>query len=323
MREQPHESIRTIDCHYVYDKVAAAYLLKDGPDAVFIENNTSKAVPYLLETLKAEGYTPDDVRFIIITHVHLDHAGGTAELLKHCPNATVLAHPRAARHVINPERLVKSAQAVYGEKAFYELYGEVKGISENRVRIMNDGETLELNTTELKFIYTEGHARHHFVIYDRLSNSVFTGDSFGIAYPALQNGSQPFLFATTTPTDFDYEEALKSADLITGTGADCAYLTHFGCWSDMAEGAEQLKKSLEVSENLRRRLVEKGGDSEALQKSAEDELKGWMYNELEKRGYELSDKERNAIAMDVEINAMGLVFTALKEIKKRERTSAG
>ena len=115
----------TIDCDYVLPQVACAYLRIQGDEAAFIETNTTHAVPKLLSTLAAEGMKPEQVRYVIITHVHLDHAGGTSALLAACPNATVLAHPRAARHLVDPEKLVASARAVYGEAKFDALYGKI------------------------------------------------------------------------------------------------------------------------------------------------------------------------------------------------------
>ncbi|HNH10725.1 MAG TPA: MBL fold metallo-hydrolase, partial [Leptospiraceae bacterium] len=172
--------IRTIDCRYIKENLAASFLIQEGNECVFVETNTVYAVPYLLKTLEEAGRKPEDVKYIIVTHVHLDHAGGTSELLKHCPNATVLAHPKTASHLAAPERLVQSSITVYGEEKFRELYGNIEPVPEKRIRIMKDGEELVWGKRKLRFIYTRGHANHHFVIHDSKSNSVFTGDSFGI-----------------------------------------------------------------------------------------------------------------------------------------------
>src|SRR5690242_7173105 len=121
-------SIDTIDCHYVMPNFAAAYLLADQGKAAFVDNNTTHSVPTLMNALKQRGLEPKDVQFIMVTHVHLDHAGGTSALATLCPNAVVLAHPRAAPHLIDPRKLVSSARAVYGDAIFDQLYGKIDPI---------------------------------------------------------------------------------------------------------------------------------------------------------------------------------------------------
>src|SRR5689334_19071829 len=122
----------TIDCQYLYPEFAAAYLVIEGQEALFIENNTAHATPLLIQALKKEGLELNQVKYLIVTHIHLDHSGGSYSLLNACPNATLLAHPRAAPHLIDPSKLIKSAKKVYGEAAFEELYGEVKPIAAER-----------------------------------------------------------------------------------------------------------------------------------------------------------------------------------------------
>ena len=159
-----------------------------------------------MEVLKKEGLKPEDVQYLIITHVHLDHAGGSSALLKACPNAVLLAHPRAATHIIDPTKLIKSARLVYGESAFEKLYGEIEPVASARVRVMNDGETVQFGSRNLHFFYTRGHANHHFCILDSGSEGIFTGDSFGLAYPALQKNGL-LIIPSTSPTDFNPDEA--------------------------------------------------------------------------------------------------------------------
>ena len=187
IRDSKHLSIVTIDTHYLgRSEFAAAYLIVDGDRAAFIDNNTNAAVPRLLAALDDHGLTPAQVAYIIITHVHLDHAGGTSALAAACPDATVIAHPRAAPHVIAPERLVESASAVYGATEFKRLYGTIEPVPADRVRSMEDEEVLAFGARELTFLHTRGHANHHFCVADSATGVIFTGDAFGLAYPALQ-----------------------------------------------------------------------------------------------------------------------------------------
>ena len=133
-----NDSIEAIDCHYGGPEKTAAYLMVERGRACFVDNNTNSAVPRLLEALERRGIAREAVDYAIITHVHLDHAGGTAALLEACPNAKVLAHPKATRHLISPERLIAGSKAGYGEEQFHFLYGEIRPVPEERVISVED-----------------------------------------------------------------------------------------------------------------------------------------------------------------------------------------
>lgn len=311
------KDIVTIDCNYVMPRVAAAYLIRCGEKACFIDNNTNHSVPALLAALKDNGYTPEQVSHIIITHVHLDHAGGTGLLLTHCANAVVVAHPRAAPHVIDPSRLVKSAQQVYGEDNFRKLYGDIQPVPESRVAIPADGEVIKVGDKSLQFIYTRGHANHHFVIYEQTTKSIFTGDSFGIAYPMLQYGSRPFLFPSTSPTDFDAAEARISYDKILATGAERAYPTHFGVWTDMRGGHAMLHAYMNQIEHLYNSLLAEP-DVEKLPVVARAGFDAFFANEIKQRSVTLSPQETEVLEMDIDLNAQGIAFAAARARKKAQ-----
>lgn len=313
------KDIITIDCNYVLPQVAAAYLVRAGDKACFIDNNTNYSVPTLLAALKDAGYTPEQVSHIIITHVHLDHAGGTGLLLTHCPNAVVVAHPRAAPHVIDPSRLVKSAQQVYGEENFRKLYGDIVPVPENRVLIPADGEVLTVADKAFQFIYTRGHANHHFSIYEQTTKSIFTGDSFGIAYPMLQKGSKPFLFPSTSPTDFDAAEARISYTKILNSGAERAYPTHFDVWSDMQGGYTMLNGYLDQIEILFHSLLT-APDGEKIPALARAGFDAFFTAALEERGITLSQQEKEVLEMDIDLNAQGIAFAAARARKKAQST---
>ena len=206
-------------------------------------------MPLLLQKLEAEGLSPEQVDYAIVTHIHLDHSGGSSALLEACPNAKLLCHPKAARHLIDPSRLVASSQAVYGEEQFAELYGEIRPIPEERVRIMEDDSVVQWGSRSFRFLHTRGHADHHFVIHDSGSEGVFTGDSFGIAYPILQKPDTPFLFPSTSPTQFHAEEARKSVRRIRDCGAARLFLTHFGEFTDLETGEAQLLSGIDAHES--------------------------------------------------------------------------
>lgn len=308
----------TIDCQYMHPEVAAAYLVRDGDEVAFVETNTAHAVPQLLAALKAEGSSPEAVRWIAITHIHLDHAGGAGALMQLCPNATLLAHPRAAPHAIDPARIVAGATKVYGEARFAELYGEVTPIDASRVRVMEDGEQLDLGQRTWTFLHTRGHANHHFCIYDDVDNGVYTGDSFGILYPAAQRAGL-FAFPSTSPTDFDGVAALESIDRILGTGADRVWPTHFGEQTDLMGIADQLREILERSMELIDRADASGLDGEALDGFFEQAVRRIFEERLNQLGLGGDGQLAEILSLDIDLNAQGLVFAVKKRRYKRSK----
>lgn len=298
----------TIDSQYVAPQLAAAYLREEQGEVAFIETNTTHAVPRLLQALSDAGLKPDAVKFIIVTHVHLDHAGGTGALLQHCPNATVLAHPRAARHLIDPSRLVASARQVYGAEAFDALYGTISPIDATRVKALEDGATETLGGQTLRFLHTRGHANHHFVIHDEAQNVVFTGDTFGLVYPALQAHGR-FAFPSTSPTDFDGPAAMESVRRVMALKPKAVALTHFGVFEDVEAIGAQLLSWLEFST----KLFDEGKASGDEQGTLEQALRWKLEKELLTRlPFKPTAEQQKLINFDLELNAQGLAFAAVK-----------
>ncbi|MEW5848223.1 MAG: MBL fold metallo-hydrolase [Myxococcota bacterium] len=306
---------QTIDCHYLQPRFAAAYLLTEGDEAAFVETNTTHAVPRLLDALQARGMKPEQVRYVVITHVHLDHAGGASALMRACPNATLLAHPRAAPHVIDPSRLVASARKVYGDEPFRQLYGEILPVDAARVRIMQDEEKLSWGSRTLHFFHTRGHANHHFCIHDSASNGVFTGDAFGLAYPVMQDRGL-FIFPSTSPTDFDPDEARKAVRRIAGSGAARAYLTHYGEVTALREAEAQLLDHLDFADALLQRAIQSDLPDDKLASFCEAELRARFQRILEQRGLSLDAATAELIKLDLDLNGQGIAYVAVKRRAK-------
>lgn len=301
----------TIDCEYLAPEAAAAFLMVEGDEAAFVETNTAHAVPRLLAALERAGRRPEDVRWVVITHVHLDHAGGASALLAACPNAALLAHPRAAPHAIDPTRLVASARKVYGDEAFSLMYGDIAPIPESRVRVAQDGEQIRWGSRTLEVLFTRGHANHHLCLHDSASDGVFTGDSFGLRYPSLQSKGL-FVFPSTSPTDFDAEEARKSARRIADRGSR-AYLTHFGEVTEMAAARDQLLVHLDESERILEAAVKSDLPDAGLADFCEEALRAHYARSLARHGLAGTDAEWNMLQLDLRLNGQGLAFVAAKK----------
>ncbi|NBD96497.1 MAG: MBL fold metallo-hydrolase [Gammaproteobacteria bacterium] len=316
-RDTERLSIVTIDTHYLDRReFAAAYLLIDGDRAAFIDNNTNAAVPRLLATLDEHGLTPAQVEFIIVTHVHLDHAGGTSALASACPDATVIAHPRAAPHVIDPDRLVKSASAVYGDAEFKRLYGDIEPISADRVRSMDDNEVLGFGTRQLQFLHTRGHANHHFCVVDSATDAIFTGDAFGLIYPALQR-TGPFGLPSTSPTDFEPALARDAVRRLVDAQPTCLYPTHFGPVKAIEPLAGQLLRHLDFAEGLLDSAASGDLQQAEIVERCRQRVRDYLQGELDALGDLGTDPATWALLdLDINLNAQGIAFAAEKRRRK-------
>ena len=206
--------ISLIDAEYLYPGVVAVYLLQQDDQLAIIETGTANSAANILAVIESHGFSTANVSYIIPTHVHLDHAGGAGALMQQLPNAKALVHPRGAAHLANPAKLIAGTKAVYGDAEFERMYGEIPPIAAERIVEVSDDMRLMLGASELRFIHTPGHALHHYCIVDADSNSVFTGDTFGISYRVFDSEKGAFIFPATTPVHFDPEQAHASLDRI-------------------------------------------------------------------------------------------------------------
>lgn len=295
-----------VDCNYLRPQFAAAYLVVEDGHAAVVENNTSRAWPLLEAALAAQGVAPGSVELAMITHVHLDHAGGSGTLMRACANATLLAHPRAVPHVVDPSRLVASARKVYGDEVFDRLYGDIPPVPAGRVHAVQDGEQRQWRGRTFTFLHTRGHANHHACILDSGSGGIFTGDAFGLAYPALQ-GNGLFVFPSTSPTDLDPEAARASIDRVVHSGAERAHLTHFGTVTDLPGAAAQLHGYFDAVEELAAQVRARGLPPAEWQAFCAAGVRGWFERALERRGLAPGADAWALVQLDVDLNAQGMV----------------
>ena len=292
-----------IDIEYIRPRLACSYLLVHEGKAAFIDCGTGHSVPILLSALKRAGLEPLDVDYVIPTHIHLDHAGGAGALMQVLPNATLVVHPRGARHMIDPQRLVESACQVYGRARFNHLYGEIIPIDEHRVKPANDGETINLNGRPLLIADTPGHARHHFCIYDELSQGWFTGDTFGLSYPDITIANGHYLLPTTTPVQFEPDAWLTSLEKLLSKHPQRMYLTHFGMVENVQTLALKLQHDLKQYTELA--LSIRPSESRLTQLSAK--LTEYTLNDLASLGCQQEQSQLvNLLSTDIELNAQGL-----------------
>jgi glyoxylase-like metal-dependent hydrolase (beta-lactamase superfamily II) len=221
------QDVHCIDALYIQPRVASIYLLRAGDEVAIIETGTFHSLPNVLATLQQLGIERSQVKYVIPTHVHLDHAGGAGEMMRQFEQASLIVHPRGARHMLDPSKLVAGTISVYGQQNFERLYGRIEPIPEARIIVAEDLASYHLQQRGLIFIDTPGHARHHFCIYDQQSNGMFTGDTFGISYDAMKSLPRGLL-PTTPPSQFDPSALKQSVARIMEFAPERLYLTHYG-----------------------------------------------------------------------------------------------
>jgi glyoxylase-like metal-dependent hydrolase (beta-lactamase superfamily II) len=232
--------IHTIDTGFVRPQFDAAYLIVERGHAAFIDCGTAFSVPRMLTALDATGLTPADVDWLILTHVHLDHAGGAGALLTRLPNARLVVHPRGARHMIDPTQLWAGASAVYGEAVMEQTYGRLTPVPAARVLEAPDDGSIDLAGRPLRCLATPGHAKHHIAVYDARANVCFTGDVFGLSYRDFDTTAGPFILPTTSPVQFDPPALHASIERLLALHPQAMYLTHYG----RVENVERLAADL-------------------------------------------------------------------------------
>ncbi|MBF0358436.1 MAG: MBL fold metallo-hydrolase [Magnetococcales bacterium] len=291
--------ITRIDTHYIRPQMTAAYLLVENGRAVFIETGPLLAAAKLLQALKRADLTPGDVDAVIVTHVHLDHAGGAGELMRLCPEAQLIVHPSGAKHLVNPEKLKASATAVYGEERFKTTLGDIIAVDSERVVTPADGDKLLVGGRELLLIDTPGHARHHLAVWDQKSRGLFSGDSFGISYREFDGGTTPFIFPATTPVQLDPELLHNTLDKIAGLKPERLYLTHFDSITYQPELLQTLHRQLDQYLEL----VKSSNSHQQLVAAINNHMRGVLEDIQSPVAEALIEP---LLAADQELNAQGL-----------------
>jgi glyoxylase-like metal-dependent hydrolase (beta-lactamase superfamily II) len=296
------QGIYAVDTGLLRPGFAASHLIVRDGEAAFVDCGTANSVPRLLRALAALDIESGAVRYLLLTHIHLDHAGGAGQLMAALPQATCVVHPRGARHLADPTKLEAGTRAVYGDAMYDRIYGALIPIDEERIRTVADGETIPLGASELEFLHTEGHARHHHCIWDHASRRMFTGDSFGLSYRAFDTTAGAFIFPTTTPVHFDPEAAHASIERIVGYAPEACLLTHYSSVTGIPRLAGILRRELDAYVAMTEAVDgEEAAIASRLRAHLEARLDGHgVADDLELR--------ETWLAGDVMLNARGLAY---------------
>ncbi|MFZ0965630.1 MAG: MBL fold metallo-hydrolase [Candidatus Bathyarchaeia archaeon] len=236
----------------------ASYILK-GKQVAMVETGPTSSVPNLLFCLKELNVKPEDVVYVAVSHIHLDHGGGVGRLFKYLPKAKVIVHPRGAPHLANPEKLWQQSKEVMGSIA--EMYGKPEPVPEERLIAATDGMMFDVgNDVSLKVVETLGHASHHLSYYEPLSEGIFPGDAAGIYLNEID------VIVPTTPSPFRLDVALASLDKLISLKPKVLYYSHFGKAYNAVEKLQTYAQQLKLWAKITRQGIENKDSLEAISK---------------------------------------------------------
>ncbi len=296
--------ITCIDTQHMRDDFVAAYLIEDNGRIAFIDTGCYLSIPMLLGTLDAKNIPRENVDYIILTHIHLDHAGGAGELIKHLPNAKVFVHEYGANHLIDPSKLRAGVISVYGELFFKQFLGDLIPIAEDKIIIAKGNDEIRLGNRILKFIDTPGHARHHICIWDEKSQGIFSGDTLGVSYREFDTPQGELIFPPTTPIQFDPGTWKTTINQLMQLQPKYAYLTHFNRIEFTQKSADMLIEHIDGFV----KIAEQAQHKKNRHKVIKADLLNYLLNIANKHSVALLDEAQQIKLFkgDLEICAQGL-----------------
>ncbi len=291
-------------------RVTSAYLLSSAEPAL-VETGPTTSVDAVKAGLDSLGLGPDDLAHIVVTHIHLDHAGGVGTLSASFPRATVWVHDRGAPHLADPTKLVDSAGRLYGPQRLRELFGPVEPVPNERLRPLEDGDKVSLGGRWLEAMYTPGHASHHVALVDSLSGAIFTGDALGIHLPDVQ-----VLRPATPPPDVDVELGVESIERIAARAETVLLFSHFGPVSEVQELCFIASSRLRKWADIVREALDDTDDinriTELLDRRTADEFEPATSEAA------IPDIDRYDVLSSMKMNAQGLVRYWKKRVAPQE-----
>ncbi|AVK84916.1 MBL fold metallo-hydrolase [Lysinibacillus sp. B2A1] len=305
-----------IDTHDLNrEQRTSSYLLIDEKIAL-IETSASPSVPYILDGLDKLNIALEDIDYVIVTHIHLDHAGGAGLFLQSCPNATFVVHPRGVSHMVDPSRLIASAKSVYGEE-FERLFDPIVPIDAKRIVEIGHEQELALGQHKLTFFHTEGHAKHHVSMLYSATNGLFVGDTTGVRYPEMNGEAIDLIIPSTSPNQYNPETMEQSIQLYESLNASELYFGHYGAYKNPKEAYRQVrywtplflaegKKASEISSIFQEQVH-----------YLDARLKELLFSYLQENGIPASHPVYETIPFDTIVSSMG-ILDYLEKVKAQQ-----
>ncbi|MBM3407596.1 MAG: MBL fold metallo-hydrolase [Betaproteobacteria bacterium] len=297
--------IFALDSGYIRDRFDAVHLIVEAGRGAIVDTGTRHSVPRILAAIAALGLEPGEIDWVVLTHVHLDHAGGAGTLMAALPSARLVVHPRGARHMIDPTRLWQATCDVYGAADAERMYGRIDPVPAARVVEASDGLEIRLAGRLLQSFDSPGHARHHVMVRDEASGWIFAGDTFGISYREFDVDGRAFAFPSSTPVQFEPEVLCSTIDRMLALEPEAILLTHYSAVRDVQRIGDTLKR-------LTRRYADIGlahqSAGQARASNIQSDLTALLIAELRAHGVTLPERRLlDLLALDLPLNAEGIV----------------
>jgi glyoxylase-like metal-dependent hydrolase (beta-lactamase superfamily II) len=293
------EGVRAIDTGMAGQRELNAVYLIEAAEPSLVESGPGADGPVVLVALEALGIGPADLAHIVVTHIHVDHAGGAGALLDRFAKARIWVHERGAPHLVDPSRLIASTARTYGEARMHAFYGETLPCPAERITSVADGDRIRLGDRTLDVVHTPGHASHHVALHDGVSGAMFTGEAIGSHLP-WADCYRPAL----PPPEVDVEAAIASIDRMRERSPKTLLTSHFGPVADPTEGfARGIERIRAWSDTVRSRLE---ASPEATTDDLETELLEQARSEYEQDSGLPFDQARYDAIGSIRMNAEGL-----------------
>lgn len=279
------------------EQILGPYLLAGNGELALIDPGPGSTFEALLEGLKQMGFAPEDVTHLLGTHIHLDHMGAAGSLAKRLPRAQVYVHSKGAPHLLDTTKVVSSATRIYGDRMKL-LWGEIESVPQERLHIIEGGDTLHVAGHRLEIHYTPGHAIHHVVFLDTNNGNLFAGDVAGVKLPGVD-----YIRPPTPPPDLDLEAWSASMDLVKSLKPSTVYMTHFGPTGEIEEHFERLHKQLYAWGDFTLKAMRKGRNENEIIKLLIEENKP----ELMRKAQDQHDYDRYDLATNYPMTVQGYI----------------
>jgi glyoxylase-like metal-dependent hydrolase (beta-lactamase superfamily II) len=289
-------TIRVLDVNWVgRPRSIGAALLESNGHRALIDPGPESTLPVLRQQLTGHSLSDADLNAILLTHIHLDHAGASGALVRDNPRLAVYVHELGAKHMIDPSKLLASAARLW-PRNLHQLFGETLPVPEPNLRILRGGETLQLGSRKLDVVYTPGHASHHVSYFDDAEGVAFVGDTTGVR---IENG--PYILPATPPPDIDLNMWDDSFSAILARRPQRLFLTHFGYSADPAAHIAEFRERLHGWAALAAECLKRGPDDSAAQKNFVAKARAEMEQRL---GF--AEAEHHAFTAGLDLSFLGL-----------------
>jgi len=279
-----------------------AVLLESGSHYAILDPGPASTLETLRAQLLSRGLLVSDLEAVLLTHIHLDHAGATGTLLRENSNLRVFVHSKGAAHLVDPSKLLASAGRLWGDD-LPSLFGETLGVPEQNIQILDGGETLSVGTRKMDVIYTPGHASHHVTYFDQREGVAFAGDTAGIR---IANG--PYIMPATPPPDIDLAVWEQSFAAILDRRPSKLFVTHFGYAENPAKHIADFRERLHLWADITERVLQSSSDVEVALQLFVQQTQAEMLEYLSE-----ADAEQHAFTAGLPLSFLGLA----RHIRKR------